>query len=255
MLVVGSIETDEIISQILAGMRDKDLKKKLWAEDEHHEDLQKVLATIKSHEAADVCQAASNTESGSFVAKMKCHKCGKLGHAQKNCKAGEGKMMSSKCRFCGGSSKCKMKKCWAYNSKCNTCNLFGHFSNCCTEFTKSRARKTRDVTAVSQVEDNVVESNHIRLQAVSQEKTSNNAQGKVSDNKAATHGPRRADVTNGDVDDSKVVHNNHVTSEDVNDSKVKENEVTNNHVIRINRVESHQSAMSVVWCTKVGRFV
>ena len=78
-------ETDEIITQILAGMRDKDLQKKMWAEDEHHEDLQKVLATIKSHEAADVRQAASNTESGSFVAKMKCHKCGKMGHAQKNC--------------------------------------------------------------------------------------------------------------------------------------------------------------------------
>ena len=98
-------ETDEIINQILAGMRDKDLQKKMWAEDEHHEDLQKVLATIKSHEAADVRQAASNNESGSFVAKMKCHKCGKVGHAQKNCKAGEGKTISSKCGFCGGSSK------------------------------------------------------------------------------------------------------------------------------------------------------
>merc|ERR1712082_536437 len=62
---------------------------------------------------------------------MKCHKCGKLGHDQKNCKAGEEKM-SSKCRFCGGSRKCKMKKCRAYNSKCNTCNQFGHYSSCCS---------------------------------------------------------------------------------------------------------------------------
>merc|ERR1712082_498121 len=202
MLVVGSIETDEIISQILAGMRDKDLQKKLWAEDEHHEDLQKVLATIRAHEPADVRQAASNTESGAFVTRMKCHKCGKLGHAQKNCKAGEGKMMSSKCGFCGGSNKCKMKKCKAYNSKCNTCSLFGHFSHCCTEFTKSRARKTRDVTAVSQVEDgDKVESNHVRLHNISQEKvyrkTTNNAQGKMNSNKAVIHGSRREDITSG----------------------------------------------------------
>merc|ERR1712082_491342 len=62
---------------------------------------------------------------------MKCHKCGKLGHDQKNCKAGEEKM-SSKCGFCGGPRKCKMKKCRAYNSKCNTCNQWGHYSGCCS---------------------------------------------------------------------------------------------------------------------------
>merc|ERR1712239_119916 len=185
-------------------MRDKDLQKKMWAEDKHHEDLQNVLATIKSHEAADVRQAASNNESGSFVARMKCHKCGKVGHAQKNCKAGEGKKIPSKCGFCGGSNKCKMKKCKAYNSKCNTCNLFGHYSNCCTDFTKARARKTRDVTAVSQVEDNGEESNHIRLQNISQEKISNNTQGEVSDNKAATHGPGRDDVISKDVNNDKI---------------------------------------------------
>merc|ERR1712082_570630 len=282
MLVVGSIETDEIITQILAGMKDKDLQKKMWAEDEHHEDLQKVLASIRAHEAADFRQAASNTESGSFIVKMKCHKCGKLGHAKKNCKAGEEKV-SSKCGFCGGPRKCKMKKCRAYNSKCNTCNQFGHYSNCCTDFTKSWARKTCDVTAVSQVEDDMVESNHIQLNNVSSKKvyrkTTNNAQGKMNNNKAIIHGSRRADVTSGDVDDSKVVHNKanreDVTnediddtnvvrnepqmavssSEDVHDGKVENNEATNNHVIRINHVAANQTAASVVWCPKVGKFV
>ena len=103
--------TDEIINQLIAGMRDKELQKQLWAEDKHLQDLPTVLANIKSHEAADSRQAASNNESGSFVIKIKCHKCGKVGHAQRNCKAGEGKTTSSKCGFCGGSNKCKMKKC------------------------------------------------------------------------------------------------------------------------------------------------
>merc|ERR1712082_464187 len=34
-----------------------------------------------------------------------------------------------------------------------------------------------------------------------------------------------------------------------------ENEFTNNHVIRINRADTKQSAMSVVWCPKVEKFV
>merc|ERR1712239_41636 len=144
-----------------------------------------------------------------------------------------------RCGFCGGSNKCKMKKCKAYNSKCNTCNLFGHYSSCCTDFTKAQARKTRHVTTVSQLEDSGEESNHIRLSNISQEKISSNTQGEVGDNKAATNGPGRDDVI----------------SEDINNEQIEENEATNTHVIRINRVESHQSAMSVVWCPKVGRFV
>merc|ERR1712082_298184 len=109
------------------------LQKQLWAEDQHMQDLPALIAKIKAHEAADSRQAASN-ESGSFI-KMKCHKCGKNGHTQRNCKSGEGKMTSSKCGFCGGPSKCKMKKCKAYNIKFNTCSLVGHYSSCCTDFT------------------------------------------------------------------------------------------------------------------------
>merc|ERR1712239_109462 len=140
-----------------------------------------------------------------------------------------------RCGFCGGSSKCKMKKCKAYNIKCNTCNLFGHYSSCCTDFTKSRARKTRDVSAVSTVEVSGEESNIVRLSNVSQEKISRRTQGEGGDNRAATNRSRGDDVI----------------SEDVNNAKIEENEATNTHVIRINRVGSQQSAMSVVWCPKM----
>ena len=115
-------EQHEIIDQLVAGMKDKELQKQLWAENKDLQDLPAILVRIKSHEAADSRQAASNGESGSFVIKLKCHKCGKTGHIQRNCKAGEGKTTSPKCWFCGGPSKCKMKKCKAYNIKCNNCN-------------------------------------------------------------------------------------------------------------------------------------
>merc|ERR1712239_34210 len=203
------INQDEIITQLVTGMRDKDLQRQLWAENKHLQDLPTILAKIKSHEVADSRQAASNSESGSFVIKLKCHKCGKVGHAQRNCKAG--------------------------NIKCNTCNLFGHYSSCCTDFTKSRARKTRDVSAVSTVEVSGEESNTVRLSNVSQEKISsgtqeevsntelsnvsqekisNRSQGEGGDNRAAIHVPGRDDVI----------------SEDVNNTKIEENEATNTHV-------------------------
>ena len=206
-------EEDKIIIQILCKMKDKTLQKKLWAENDHHEDLPKVLATIRASEAADERQAALGTESGSAISKMKCHQCGKLGHSQKNCKGREEKS-SSKCGFCGGSGKCKMRKCKAYNIKCNSCNLWGHYKSFCTDFTKSRARKTRDITAVSQVEDDVVEANHIHLNNMRTEqvyrKTTNKAQDRMDVNKVVTNGSRRADVTGGDVDDmmkNEVVNN------------------------------------------------
>ena len=131
-------------------MKDKDLQKDLWAKDKKHEDLAKVLATIRAREAADDSQAAFGAESGSAaLKKMKCHKCGKWGHHQKDCRGKEEKSSSSKCGFCGGSEKCRMKKCKAYNIKCNSCNLFGHFKSCCTDFTKSRARTDRDKAVIS----------------------------------------------------------------------------------------------------------
>ena len=77
-----SREEDEIITQILCRMKDKDLQKDLWAKNEEHEDLAKVLATIRASEAAGDSQAAFGSESGSAAfKKMKCHKCGKWGHS------------------------------------------------------------------------------------------------------------------------------------------------------------------------------
>merc|ERR1712082_167803 len=187
-----------------------------------------LLAKIKAHEAADSRQAASN-ESGSFI-KMKCHKCGKNGHTQRNCKSGEGKMTSPKCGFCGGPSKCKMKKCKAYNIKCNTCSLFGHYSSCCTDFTKNRARKVRDVTAASAVEDSGEESNIVRLSNVSHEKISNGTQEEVSNVKLSKVSKEKiSNKSQGKGGDNKVTANrsrgDDVISEDVNNAKV---EATNN---------------------------
>merc|ERR1712082_379065 len=181
-----------------------------------------------------------------------------MGHAQKNCKAGEGKMMSSKCGFCGGPSKCKMKKCKAYNIKCNTCSLFGHYSSCCTDFTKFRARKVRDVTAASAVEDGGEESNnHVRLSNVSKEKISFGTQEEVHNKQLSNVSKEKvSNKSQGKGGDNKVTTNrsgeDDVISEDVKNAKV---ESTNNHMIRINRVETKQTAMSVVWCPKVGRFI
>merc|ERR1712239_44962 len=221
---------DEVIQQLLAGMRDKDLQKQLWADDQHMQDLPALLTKIKSHEAADSRQAASNGESGSFIIKMKCHKCGKTGHTQRNCKSGEGKTMSSKCGFCGGPSKCKMKKCKAYNIKCNTCSLFGHYSSCCTDFTKTRARKVRDVTAASAVEDSGEESNHIvRLSNISQEKISSGTQEEVSNVELSNVSQEKiSNKSQGKGGDNKVTTNRSRGD----DAKI---EATNTHVIRINR--------------------
>merc|ERR1712082_396056 len=153
--------------------------------------------------------------------------------------------MSSKCGFCGGPSKCKMKKCKAYNIKCNTCSLFGHYSSCCTDFTKFRARKVRDVTAASAVEDGGEESNnHVRLSNVSKEKISFGTREEVRNKQLSNVSKEKVSNKSQGEDD--------VISEDVKNAKV---ESTNNHMIRINRVETKQTDMSVVWCPKVGRFI
>merc|ERR1712082_107582 len=129
------------------------------------------------------------------------------------------------------------------------------------DFTKARARKTRDVTTVSAVEGSGEASNHIvRLSNISQEKISSGTQGEVSDIRLSNVSQEKiSNKTQGEGGDNKAAANrsrrDDVISEDVNNNKIEENEATNTHVIRINRVESHQSAMSVVWCPKVGRFV
>ena len=62
-------QEEEIIIQILCRMKDKDLQKDLWTKHEEHEDLAKVLATIRASEAAGDSQAASGSESGSAALK------------------------------------------------------------------------------------------------------------------------------------------------------------------------------------------
>merc|ERR1712082_65569 len=192
-----SREEDEIIIQILCKMRDKDLQKKLWSENEHHEDLPKILAAIRASEAADNSQAAFGAESSSPVS-IRCHKCGKWGHGKKDCRIKEEKSSSSKCGFCGGQDKCKMKKCKAYNTKCNSCNMYGHFKSCCTDFTKSRARADRDKTTISQVETDVVENNahSIRLMTVRREEKKIRQKIRKAQDKMDANQSKRVDITN-----------------------------------------------------------
>merc|ERR1712082_127339 len=132
-----------------------------------------------------------------------------------------------KCGFCGGPQQCRMHKCKAYNVKCNNCNLFGHIKNCCMDFTKSRARKDRDKTTVSKVEDDTVEeANGVHLHHVrrKEEKKLRQKERKARDrmdaNKAIINEPKKADVI----------------SEDVNNSEVINNEVKNDQVIRLHHV-------------------
>ena len=240
-------------------MKDKELQRKLWTEDDHHEDLPKLLAAIRASEAASDGQATCGSESGSAVS-LKCHKCGKWGHSKKDCRSTEDKTSSSKCGFCGGNEKCRMKKCKAYNTKCNKCNMFGHFKACCTDFTKARARTDRDKAAISQVETDRVETNNansIRLMAVRREekKMMQQKTRKAEDNnvnKVIENESKHADVTNSEADVINQANSENVASEDVNNDKA-----ANHHVIRINHVASHsfQTASAVVWCPKVGKFV
>merc|ERR1712239_54645 len=144
------------------------------------------------------------------------------------------------------------------NIKCNTCSLFGHYSSCCTDFTKSRARKVRENAAASTVEDGGEESNNqVRLSNVSNEKISFGTQREVCNNQLSNVSKEKTSTkSQGKGGDNKVTANrsreDDVISEDVTNAKI---EPTNNHVIRINRADAKQSAMSVVWCPKVKRFV
>ena len=59
-----SREEDEIITQILCRMKDKDLQKELWMKSDEYKSLDKVLATIRASEAAGDSQAAFESDSG-----------------------------------------------------------------------------------------------------------------------------------------------------------------------------------------------
>ena len=219
-----SREEDEIMTQILCRMKDKDLQKDLWMRNKEFESLDKVLATIRASEAARDSQAAFGSESGSAdFRKIKCHKCGKWGHGQRDCKEKEEKL-SSKCSFCGGSQQYQARLCKAYKAKCPNCNMFGHFKFCCTDFTKSRARKDWD-KGISKVEDDMVQANHLHLHHVrrKEEKKIRQQEKKALD---------RTDVNKTTINESS---NAEVTPKNVNDIRVTDENKTGNTEVVNNR--------------------
>ena len=113
-----SREEDEILTQILCKMKDKELQKELWRKSEEYNTLDKVLGAIRASEAAAenqmaaASQAASGSvSSGSNVSKRKCYSCDKPGHEAKNCPSRKdpnpkGQIFQLKCGFCGGPKRC-----------------------------------------------------------------------------------------------------------------------------------------------------
>ena len=51
-------------------------------------------------------------------------------------------LLSRKCSFCGAAKRCSIKNCKGYNMQCSKCKLFGHVGQCCSDYTKSKGRKT-----------------------------------------------------------------------------------------------------------------
>ena len=86
-------EEDEIMTQLLCNMRDKDLQKELWRKEEAFNTLEKVLGAIRASEAATknqtaaASQASGSAPSGSRNAqsKMKCFNGDKFRHGARNC--------------------------------------------------------------------------------------------------------------------------------------------------------------------------
>ena len=83
-----SWEEDEIFTQILCKMKDKDLQKELWRKDSINNNLHKVLGAIPVSEVASESQtaAAGQAAYGSNPGqKMRCYSCDRFRHRAKNC--------------------------------------------------------------------------------------------------------------------------------------------------------------------------
>ena len=79
-----SREEDEILTQILCNMKDKELQKELWRKEESVKTLDEVLGAIRASEAAEN-QSAMASQAPSGFSKMKCYNCDKFSHGSRNC--------------------------------------------------------------------------------------------------------------------------------------------------------------------------
>ena len=133
----------------------------LWRKEETVKSLEQILVEIRTYEAAtDNLLDNTRLASGSTKSTKRCYKCENLGHLPKDCisgsqaAGGSRKQANTKCGFCGGPRRCRMKNCPAFSSQCGTCKRFGNYAKYCTDMTRSKARNTNlKIERVKNVEE------------------------------------------------------------------------------------------------------
>ena len=132
--MLSNRQADEIRTQILCKMKNKEIQRELWREDKAVSSLEDVLRIIRAGKATHQQQSALSNQAVAEVRPgIKCFECGKEGHLLSNCPTAckPNPSRSNQCSFCRGPRKCKAKFCKALNNRCRKCKLFGHFDQCC----------------------------------------------------------------------------------------------------------------------------
>ena len=169
-------ETDEIKTQILCNMKNKDLLKELWRRNKDYNTLEEIVDAIRASEAAEDHQNSMVGQTKEPTMVIKCYNCDKLGHKAASCptkKAAEkpaSQSLNFGCGFCGGKERCSYKNCRAYKLKCNQCNKFGHVAKCCNTTTRARARDNMADKIQWTKEDAEEGVNTLRLNQVKEKK-------------------------------------------------------------------------------------